>query len=130
VADARQANNSTKKNASAKFQDRHCECLYSLASMLAERLYRLECVPDQTFHMKTWAPARAWPSPVPTSVFGQRLVVGLDAAAVPWVSALGFTQQPCTRLLRVSGAFGSKLPWRTRQRNVAWICPAGQPNRS
>jgi hypothetical protein len=34
-----------QKNASAKFQDRHCECLYSLASMLAERLYRLESVP-------------------------------------------------------------------------------------
>src|SRR5262245_38140259 len=96
------------------------------ASMLAERLYRLERVPRSDVHMET----AGTPSPVPTSVFGQRSVVGLGAAAVPWVSALGFTQQACTRLLRVSVAFGSKLPWRTRQRNVAWMWPAGQPNRS
>src|ERR1700730_16758616 len=60
----------------------------------------------------------------------QRLVAPLGTAAVPCGSAFGFTQQPCTRLLRVSAALGSMFPWRTRQRKVAWMCPAGQPNRS
>src|ERR671931_601475 len=102
-----------------------------LAPMLAERLYRLEWVPDQTPRI-TWRRGRRHePRRAPPEVrFGQRLVIGLGTAAVPWVSALGFTQQPCTRLLRVSVAFGSKLPWRTRQRNVAWMWPAGPPKRS
>ncbi len=36
-------------------------------------------------------------------------------------------QQLWTRPDSVSGPFGSRLPCRTRQRNVAWMCPAGQP---
>ena len=45
-------------------------------------------------------------------------------------SRFGLTQQVWTRPASVSGGFGSMLPCRTRQRNVAWICPAGHPKRS
>ena len=41
-------------------------------------------------------------------------------------AAVGLTQQECTRALRVWGDFGSiLLPWRTTQRNAAWIWGPG-----
>ena len=43
----------------------------------------------------------------------------------PSAAAAGLIQQACTRAFRLWGAFGSILPWRTTQRNVAWIWGPG-----
>src|SRR5262245_4550815 len=52
---------------------------------------------------------------------GYRFVVLLGTAAVPCNSPDGLSQQVWTRELSVSVALGSMLPWRTTQRNVAWM---------
>jgi len=54
------------------------------------------------------------------------VVEGAAAEGVP-ASMLGLIQQPWIRATG-TGAFGSMLPWRTRQRKVAWIWPDGQRN--
>jgi len=43
----------------------------------------------------------------------------------------GLIQQAWTRPFKLSAAFGSiAFPCKIRHRNVAWMCPPGQPNRS
>src|SRR5215471_846421 len=62
-----------------------------------------------------------------------RVVVGVCAAAAGAGGGCndGLIQHAWTRPLRLSAALGSiVLACRTRQRNVTWIWPLGQPNRS